>query len=243
MCIKIECRSEDRDLADRDFEPDAGLSGSSSRRDGRAMKAELVPENGDPPIPIVRDVTVVGRREYCDVVIASPQPLEAALRPGEDGRAAGDPGPGDDERDEGQGAEGAMGGAVAGRSRSAWADTSCGSIWAPTTCRRPRSKVGPARAWAAGWPGRGPRRDRSCSSHPALADGESTGSGRCAPRDSPSRPKSLVTAFPGCRSRPSAGPAAAHVSAGGRLPVRGARRRRRRDHRPVMRSGPVARST
>jgi predicted component of type VI protein secretion system len=33
------------------------------------MKAELVPENGDPPIPIVRDVTVVGRREYCDVMI------------------------------------------------------------------------------------------------------------------------------------------------------------------------------
>jgi predicted component of type VI protein secretion system len=33
------------------------------------MKAELVPDNGDPPIPITRDVTVVGRREYCDVVI------------------------------------------------------------------------------------------------------------------------------------------------------------------------------
>jgi hypothetical protein len=33
------------------------------------MKAELVPENGDPPIPIDRDVTVIGRREYCDVVI------------------------------------------------------------------------------------------------------------------------------------------------------------------------------
>jgi predicted component of type VI protein secretion system len=33
------------------------------------MKAELVPENGDPPIPIVRDVTIVGRRDYCDVVI------------------------------------------------------------------------------------------------------------------------------------------------------------------------------
>lgn len=33
------------------------------------MKAELVPENGDPPIPIVKDVTVVGRREYCDVQI------------------------------------------------------------------------------------------------------------------------------------------------------------------------------
>ena len=33
------------------------------------MKAELVPENGDAPIPILRDLTVVGRREYCDVVI------------------------------------------------------------------------------------------------------------------------------------------------------------------------------
>jgi pSer/pThr/pTyr-binding forkhead associated (FHA) protein len=33
------------------------------------MKAELVPENGDPPIPIVRDVTVLGRHEDCDVVI------------------------------------------------------------------------------------------------------------------------------------------------------------------------------
>jgi len=33
------------------------------------MKAELVPENGDPPIPITRDVVVVGRRAYCDVVI------------------------------------------------------------------------------------------------------------------------------------------------------------------------------
>jgi hypothetical protein len=33
------------------------------------MKAELVPENGDPPIPIVRDVTVLGRHEECDVVI------------------------------------------------------------------------------------------------------------------------------------------------------------------------------
>jgi predicted component of type VI protein secretion system len=33
------------------------------------MKAELVPENGDPPIPITRDITVVGRREFCDVQI------------------------------------------------------------------------------------------------------------------------------------------------------------------------------
>jgi predicted component of type VI protein secretion system len=36
------------------------------------MKAELVPENGDPPIPITRDVTVVGRREFCDVTINDP---------------------------------------------------------------------------------------------------------------------------------------------------------------------------
>ena len=33
------------------------------------MKAELVPGNGDPPIPIVRDVSVVGRHESCDVRI------------------------------------------------------------------------------------------------------------------------------------------------------------------------------
>lgn len=36
------------------------------------MKAELVPMNGDPPIPITRDVTVIGRREYCDVVVEHP---------------------------------------------------------------------------------------------------------------------------------------------------------------------------
>lgn len=35
------------------------------------MKAELVPDNGDPPIPITRDVTVVGRRDG-DVVIDHP---------------------------------------------------------------------------------------------------------------------------------------------------------------------------
>ena len=33
------------------------------------MKAELVPNDGGPPIPITRDVTVVGRREFCDVQI------------------------------------------------------------------------------------------------------------------------------------------------------------------------------
>jgi pSer/pThr/pTyr-binding forkhead associated (FHA) protein len=36
------------------------------------MKAELVPENGDPPIPILRDLTLVGRHEDCDVVIPDP---------------------------------------------------------------------------------------------------------------------------------------------------------------------------
>ena len=33
------------------------------------MKSELIPANGDPPIPIHRDVTILGRREYCDVKI------------------------------------------------------------------------------------------------------------------------------------------------------------------------------
>lgn len=36
------------------------------------MKAELVPDNGDPPIRITKDVTVVGRREFCDIVINDP---------------------------------------------------------------------------------------------------------------------------------------------------------------------------
>ncbi len=36
------------------------------------MKAELVPDNGDPAIPIVKDMTIVGRREFCDVVIDDP---------------------------------------------------------------------------------------------------------------------------------------------------------------------------
>ena len=33
------------------------------------MKSELVPIDGDAPIPIVKDVTVLGRREYCDIEI------------------------------------------------------------------------------------------------------------------------------------------------------------------------------
>jgi predicted component of type VI protein secretion system len=36
------------------------------------MKAELVPENGDPPVPILRDLTLLGRHEDCDVVIEHP---------------------------------------------------------------------------------------------------------------------------------------------------------------------------
>jgi pSer/pThr/pTyr-binding forkhead associated (FHA) protein len=36
------------------------------------MKAELVPENGDPPIPILKDLTVIGRREFCDVFVDDP---------------------------------------------------------------------------------------------------------------------------------------------------------------------------
>ena len=43
----------------------------SKDQDG-AMKAELVPENGDPPVPILSDLTLVGRHDSCDVVIGHP---------------------------------------------------------------------------------------------------------------------------------------------------------------------------
>lgn len=33
------------------------------------MKSELIPVDGSAPIPIVKDVTVIGRREFCDVEI------------------------------------------------------------------------------------------------------------------------------------------------------------------------------
>jgi len=36
------------------------------------MKAELVPDDGGPPIPIIRDVTVIGRREFCDIQLDHP---------------------------------------------------------------------------------------------------------------------------------------------------------------------------
>jgi predicted component of type VI protein secretion system len=36
------------------------------------MKAELIPVDGGAPIPITRDVTVVGRREFCDIQVDHP---------------------------------------------------------------------------------------------------------------------------------------------------------------------------
>jgi pSer/pThr/pTyr-binding forkhead associated (FHA) protein len=36
------------------------------------MKSELIPLDGGAPIPITKDVTVVGRREFCDVRIDNP---------------------------------------------------------------------------------------------------------------------------------------------------------------------------
>ncbi len=36
------------------------------------MRAELIPVDGGPPIPITRDVTVIGRREYCDIQLDDP---------------------------------------------------------------------------------------------------------------------------------------------------------------------------
>ena len=36
------------------------------------MRAELIPVDGGPPIPILKDLTVVGRREFCDVQLDDP---------------------------------------------------------------------------------------------------------------------------------------------------------------------------
>jgi predicted component of type VI protein secretion system len=36
------------------------------------MKAELIPADGGSSIPITKDVTVVGRREYCDIQVDHP---------------------------------------------------------------------------------------------------------------------------------------------------------------------------
>ncbi len=36
------------------------------------MKAEIVPGNGDPPISVTKDITVVGRGDFCDIQIADP---------------------------------------------------------------------------------------------------------------------------------------------------------------------------
>jgi len=33
------------------------------------MKAQLIPLDGGPPIDIVRDITLVGRKEYCDLCV------------------------------------------------------------------------------------------------------------------------------------------------------------------------------
>jgi len=36
------------------------------------MRAELIPINGEPPILITRDITIIGRREYCDIQLDDP---------------------------------------------------------------------------------------------------------------------------------------------------------------------------
>ena len=36
------------------------------------MRAELIPVDGGPAIPILKDITVVGRREFCDVQLDDP---------------------------------------------------------------------------------------------------------------------------------------------------------------------------
>src|SRR4051812_31150023 len=51
---------------------DTGRAPPGFLLDGCLMKAELVPMNGEPPIPITRDVTIVGRKASCDVQIHHP---------------------------------------------------------------------------------------------------------------------------------------------------------------------------
>ena len=78
----------------------------------KAMKAELVPNNGDPPIPITRDVTVIGRRDGCDIVIDHTAAVETTLRLGAYRRSLDYSRSGDDQRHEGQRPARAMGGTL-----------------------------------------------------------------------------------------------------------------------------------
>ena len=41
-------------------------------RVGCGMKSELIPLNGDPPIPITQEMTLIGRRNYCDIEVDHP---------------------------------------------------------------------------------------------------------------------------------------------------------------------------
>jgi len=49
----------------------AGGRHATGRFEGE-MKAELIPADGGAPIPITRDLTVLGRREFCDIQIDDP---------------------------------------------------------------------------------------------------------------------------------------------------------------------------
>ena len=102
------------------------------------MKAELVPENGDPPIPIVRDVTVIGRHESCDVVIqAAGLSKRHCVVVKTDGLLViRDLATTNGTKVKGQRVRWA---ALCRKTESAWAVTRSGSIWARTRCRRLRS--------------------------------------------------------------------------------------------------------
>ena len=102
------------------------------------MKAELVPENGDPPIPIERDVTVIGRHESCDVVIqAVGMSKRHCVVVKTDGLLViRDLATTNGTKVKGQRVRWA---ALCRKTGSAWAVTRFGSIWGRTRCPRRRS--------------------------------------------------------------------------------------------------------
>ena len=168
------------------------------------MKAELVPENGDPPIPIVRDVTVVGRRDYCDVVMPHPSlsKRHCVLVKTDGLLVIRDLATTNGTKVKGQKIRWA---ALLPDDRISLGGYKLRIYLGPDDMPSPSEQYrARAQLSAAGWPCRGPRRDRSRSSTahwptvspPVRAD---------VPIGFPEPSKSLVTAFPGNDlARPSA---------------------------------------
>jgi len=126
------------------------------------MKAELVPDNGDPPIRITRDLTVVGRRGFCDVVVDHPS-LSSGIACWS--RPTGSwwfRDPGEHERDEGEGAEIRWAALLPEDRLTTWGVTSSGF----TLARRRTRAVGAGGAEARRRPKPDPRDDEKAGFPP-----------------------------------------------------------------------------